>query len=203
VASGSVISYAIERLGAGWYLNWSTSASPARPAGIEFAQMIRTPHGVLRPGVDVIAETARAVPGALWLVGNEPDRATWQDDATPAQYAVAYHQAYTTLKQADPSALVAIAGVIQPSPVRLRYLEAALSAYQQLYGAPMPVDVWNVHNFILREERGAWGAEIPPGLPDDRGVCARWMIAITWTCSNRKFGRSAAGCEIEVNGTSL
>ena len=34
----------------------------------------------------------------------------------------------------------------------------------------MPVDVWNVHNFVLREERGSWGVDIPPGIPDDRGL---------------------------------
>jgi hypothetical protein len=34
----------------------------------------------------------------------------------------------------------------------------------------MPVDVWNIHLAILREERGSWGVDIPPGLPDDTGV---------------------------------
>jgi hypothetical protein len=29
--------------------------------------------------------------------------------------------------------------------------------------------VWNVHAFILREERGSWGVDIPPGLPDAHG----------------------------------
>jgi hypothetical protein len=33
----------------------------------------------------------------------------------------------------------------------------------------MPVDVWNVHNFILREERGSWGVDIPPGISVDQG----------------------------------
>ena len=45
-----------------------------------------------------------------------------------------------------------------------------LAAYQQLYARPMPVDVWNIHNYVLREERGSWGAEIPPGLPDSQGM---------------------------------
>jgi hypothetical protein len=30
--------------------------------------------------------------------------------------------------------------------------------------------VWNVHNFILREEQGAWGVDTPPGLSDERGM---------------------------------
>jgi len=45
-----------------------------------------------------------------------------------------------------------------------------LEAYQQQNQQAMPVDVWNVHNFILREERGSWGVDIPPGLPDDSGM---------------------------------
>jgi hypothetical protein len=167
---GAVTPYALEQLGAGWYLNWGASANPARPGGIEFAQMIRIKQGALSPNAQTIAGVARSVPGSLWLVGNEPDRIAWQDGVTPVQYATAYHQAYHALKQADPTALVAIAGVVQPTPLRLRYLDAVLAAYQQLYGEPMPVDVWNVHNFILREERGSWGAEIPPGLPDNQGV---------------------------------
>jgi hypothetical protein len=33
----------------------------------------------------------------------------------------------------------------------------------------MPVDVWNIHNFILREERDSWGVDIPPGVEADTG----------------------------------
>ncbi len=71
---------------------------------IEFVQTLRTLHGVLNPNVDVIAATARAAPGSLWLVGNELDRIVLQDSATPVQYARAYHQAYETLKWANPTA---------------------------------------------------------------------------------------------------
>jgi hypothetical protein len=170
VPLGNITQYAIEQLGVGWYLNWYANANPSRPGGIEYVQVISVKKGELTPDIRTIADIARAAPGSLWLVGNEPDRVALQDDATPVQYAAAYHQAYIALKQTDPAALVAIGGVIQPTPLRLRYLDAVLATYQQLYGAPMPVDVWNVHNFVLREERGSWGAEIPPGLPDERGV---------------------------------
>jgi hypothetical protein len=33
----------------------------------------------------------------------------------------------------------------------------------------MPVDIWTVHGFVLREQRGSWGVEIPPGLSQDEG----------------------------------
>ena len=88
----------------------------------------------------------------------------------PADYARLYHEAYTALKRADPQAQIAIGGVTQPSPLRLRYLETVLTAYAQQVGTTMPVDVWNVHNFILREERDSWGVDIPPGITDDRGL---------------------------------
>jgi hypothetical protein len=49
-----------------------------------------------------------------------------------------------------------------------------LAAYQRRYEQPMPVDVWNVHAFILREERDSWGVSIPPGFDVDQGML--WEI---------------------------
>jgi len=34
----------------------------------------------------------------------------------------------------------------------------------------MPVDVWNVHTFIIREQSKGWGADIPPGFDDLSGA---------------------------------
>jgi hypothetical protein len=131
--------------------------------------MIRLSGGVLRPNAEEIAEIAQANPGSFWLVGNEPD-VIWQDNTEPETYAWLYHDAYTAIKGADPTAQVAIGGVSQPTPLRLRYLDAILEAYRQQFGTEMPVDVWNIHNFILQEKRGSWGVDIPPGLSDDEGM---------------------------------
>lgn len=131
--------------------------------------MIRLKGGVLRPDVGEIGAIAQANPGSLWLVGNEPD-VKWQDNVAPATYARLYHEAYTAIKAADPTAQVAIGGVSQPTPLRLRYLDLALEAYRQQFGAEIEVDVWNVHNFTLREERDSWGVDIPPGISDNTGV---------------------------------
>jgi hypothetical protein len=169
VAIGPISRYNIDPLRLGWYLDWRARADPPRPGGLEYVQMVRLKGGVLRPDAETLAAIARANPGSLWLVGNEPD-VKWQDNVEPAAYARLYHQAYTAIKGADPTARVAIGGVSQPTPLRMRYLEAVLAAYREQFGAAMPVDVWNVHNFILREERGSWGVDIPPGLPDDRGI---------------------------------
>jgi hypothetical protein len=138
---------------------------------------------VTQPSTTTIETAVRANPGALWLIGNEMDRIDWaycvkwgannhcdvvgyngQDEILPETYAVAYHDLYTLIKAADPTARVAIGGVIQPTPLRLQYLTAIWDAYQTTYSATMPVDVWNVHNFIIQEQARSWGADIPPGI---------------------------------------
>lgn len=169
VAKGPISRYHITDLRLGWYLDWRARMNPPRPEGVEYVQMVRLRGGALQPDVETIAAIARANPGSLWLIGNEPD-VKWQDNVEPVVYARLYHEAYTAIKGADPTAQVAIGGVSQPTPLRRRYLDAVLAAYREQFGAEMPVDVWNVHNFLLREERGSWGVDIPPGLSDDRGM---------------------------------
>lgn len=188
----------VESLGAGWYLNWGVSARPPRPGGMEYVQTVsihqklacplfsadahdreKCPYAepydyVLATGRDAIAAAAAANPGSLWLIGNEMDRRDWpgggQDEILPETYAVAYHDLHETIKRLDPTARIAIGGVIQPTPLRLEYLTRAWDAYRARYGAAMPVDVWNVHNFILREVLDEYGAGIPPGSTAHEGV---------------------------------
>jgi hypothetical protein len=121
------------------------------------------------PTWDQIGAAAQANPGSLWLIGNEPD-SPYQDNIMPATYAQLYHDLYAFLKDQDPRAQVAIGGVVQATPLRIKYLGLILDAYEALYSRRMPVDVWNTHNYVLREERGGWGAEIPPGIADDQGI---------------------------------
>lgn len=142
---------------------------------------------VYKPGQDAIEAAAAANPGALWLIGNEMDRIDWayceawtgdhcdvvayngQDEILPETYAVAYHDLYTMIKAVDPTAQIAIGGVIQPTPLRLAYLSAIWESYQETYSVTMPVDVWNVHNFIIQEKAQTWGADVPPGSDETEG----------------------------------
>jgi hypothetical protein len=156
-------------LGAGWFLDWSSLAPAGRPAGPAYMRMVRLSQGQPRPALTELADIAQRSPGSLWLIGNEPD-VIWQDNTTPDQYVQAYHDAYSTLKQADPSSRIAIAGVSQPTPLRLQYLDRILVLYRERFGEDMPIDVWNVHNFILPEKRGDWGVDIPPGLSASSGL---------------------------------
>ncbi len=159
----------LSELRPGWYLDWHTSESPGRPGGAEYAQMVRIPRGAIEPDLATITQIAQKNPGALWLIGNEMD-VIWQDSDTPEQYVAAYHEVYATVKQADPASRIAIGGVSEPSPLRLQYLDRVLQTYRQRYGQDMPIDVWNVHNFILPEQHGSWGVDIPPGIAASSGL---------------------------------
>lgn len=149
----------------GSYATWRLQVEPEQPNGAFFWQMIRVSETGPVPSLAEIDAAIATAPGSTWLIGNEPD-VIHQDNVTPQRYAAIYHDLYYHIKERDPTALVAIAGVAQPTPLRLAYLDIVLGTYQERYGAPMPVDVWNVHAFILREERDSWGIDIPPGMDD-------------------------------------
>lgn len=150
----------------GIFMNWRVDPSqPLRP-GVQFWHTVRLgPDGVRTTWAD-ITRVATEQPGAVWIIGNEPDVIV-QDNLTPPQYARLFHEVVTYVKARDPSAQIAIAGVAQPTPLRMAYLDAVLASYQAEFGAPMPIDIWTVHAFILREEAGSWGVGIPPGMTSE------------------------------------
>lgn len=160
---GTASDYTLTFLHPAWWSDWSTSAEPPVP-GMDYAQLILVRQAAWPPNWATIQRRVQLNPGALWLIGNEPEGPYGQGNRTPAEYAEIYHEAYTRIKAWDASAQVAIGGVIQPTPLRLLWLDEVLQHYQQRYGRPLPVDVWNVHVQILNEQRGAWGAGIPAGL---------------------------------------
>ena len=165
----------LEQLGAGWYVNWSTSPEAVHPAGLRYVQIIHLRRYGYKPAGEELVDIIQRNPGSLWLIGNEPD-SPYQDNQTPEQYVEKYHELYYLIKSVDPTALVAIGGVIQATPLRLQYLDMIWDLYRERYGEEMPVDVWNVHNFILRESSkdcpagGVWGAFIPPGISEPCGT---------------------------------
>jgi hypothetical protein len=99
----------------------------------------------------------------------------------PEVYAVAYHELYGLIKGIDSTAQVAIGGIIQATPTRLEYLTHIWNSYQARYGEDIPVDVWNVHNFIFREQCDGHGADVPPGCttcdlhPATGDPCYGWI----------------------------
>ena len=170
-------SYTISSLNFGWYLNWGVQANPPRPGGVEYAQVVRVSGTTHNPSGAALANAILANPGALWLIGNEPDRrGMGQDDTLPQDYARAYHAAYTFIKAQDPTARVVAGGIVQPTPIRMQYLDIVLDTYATVYDAPLPTDGWSIHSFILREAScevypdSCWGADIPPGITATVGV---------------------------------
>ncbi|CUS02791.2 conserved exported protein of unknown function [Candidatus Promineifilum breve] len=170
----------LTQLRIGWYLNYEAQPSPNHPAGVRFVPIIRlTQVGVngfsYTPNGPALLSAIAASPGAAWLIGNEPDRpGPSQDDVEPHVYAAAYHELYGLIKAADPTARIFAGTIVQPTPVRLMYLDLVLTSYHQTFGQAMPVDGWSIHNFILNEVSCAhnpdcWGAEVPPGVDAPHG----------------------------------
>jgi hypothetical protein len=144
------------------------------------------PYGyTVTPSVSEIQSIAANHPGMTWLIGNEIDRidststtfgvCLHQDEILPELYAQAYHDIYYAIKDpvvGDPTAQVAIGGMVEFTPLRSQYLDRVWAEYTRLANLPennwvektMPVDVWNIHMYVLREEKDGWGADIPPGL---------------------------------------
>lgn len=170
----------VPRLGAGWWYSWQVQ--PLATVGGEMWQIIRVKGGQLSPPVEKFTAVACLHPGQTWIVGNEPDVAE-QDNVPAETLAGLYRQAHTALKRADPSAQVAMGGVTQASPLRLAYLDKVLKVYEERYGEPMPVDIWTVHTYLLREERGGWGVGIPPSMDENNG----WLLEIDQHNDLEKF----------------
>jgi len=163
----------------GWYLNWNMNLRehpgflglgstidmelPDPKLGMEFTPMVRMSNGRLHPSTADLSDLAARYRGLTWLIGNEPD-VKWQDNTPPEVYAIAYHRAYEAIKAGDPTAKVAIGGISEVTPLRLEYLTRVWDFYRSLYGEEMPVDVWNMHAFMLPEQRGGWGVNMPPGF---------------------------------------
>ncbi len=172
--AGFSISYATDptywaqSLGSGWYLDWSVQPNPV-PGGPQHWQMVRVHQDCISPSREAIQAAAQANPGQVWIIGNEPD-VIWQDNITPDKYAVYYHALFQLIKRSDPSSLVAVGGISQATPLRLQYLDQVLQTYRHLYGQPLPADWWTVHGYVLREEKGSWGVEIPPGSDATHGM---------------------------------
>jgi hypothetical protein len=175
----------IPTLNAGWYINFTTETWGSDVKSADFAPVIRVrqdrgPNGerldtykftppLVFEYQDENGQTQEGLgakiaqnPGHYWIVGNEVDvNNQSQDNTFPQVYARAYHDAYYYIKSVDPTAKVAIAGLSMMTPGRLQYLTIVWDTYRAVYGVDMPVDIWNMHLYILEEK--------VPGNPLDYG----------------------------------
>ncbi len=153
-----------------WYSDWAVRLDPELPQGMTYAQLLRVGSTHYPPDWGYIQQVAQSHPGSTWLVGNEPE-CWYQGNRTPQQYAEIYHEVWYKLKSYDPMATIVVGGVVQPSALRLKWLDEVLRIYEQNYGETLPVDAWSIHNQILKEGQPFvdWGAGIPAGITDDGG----------------------------------
>lgn len=192
--SGPMSAYT-DVLRAGWYIDWNAHAAPIHPGGAEYARLIyfnvttnscgtaKIPASQRSQVVESITGTAlidnlRANPGALWLIGNEPDSIYNCSPIMPELYAEVYHEFYAFVKTYDPSARVAIGAIVQPSPLRLEYLDKVLNRYQALYGERLPTALWNIHLYAFPEVAGGSGAGVPPGASSPVGWTYSWTQTV-------------------------
>ncbi len=167
ISSSTDSEYWAQMLGSGWYLDW-TMRSSILVNGPQHWQMVRVHEDCITPSPESIQKNAASFPGQIWIIGNEPD-VIWQDNVTPTVYAIYYHELYKLIKSSDPSSLIAVGGIAQATPLRLQYLDLVLQTYQDLYHESLPADWWTVHGYVLREEKGSWGVDIPPGMDASKG----------------------------------
>lgn len=197
----------VSPLGAGWYLNFHVNSLPPLANNAEHVQVIRlkqnkTANGTYLPsytvtpalGSNSLNSIIASKPGSLWIIGNEVDRgpnpgdtASIQDDIFAPIYAQAYHDIYHYLKQRDPTARVANSALVQVTPGRLQYLDQMWQAYLDRYGVPMPVDVWNMHIYILPETNTS-------GQPNSIASVA---LGTDPALGKRESGGNAAQCALD------
>ncbi|MFN2167134.1 MAG: hypothetical protein ACK2U9_12840, partial [Anaerolineae bacterium] len=180
---GGIDRFDVTPLAAGGYLNWGTRLDPSHPTGMDFYQMIRLrdlgdvlQHRGPWPNQDELLETVEANPASAWIISNEAEYRWSSDSATPEEYSQTYHDLYSLIKGADPSAQIAINAVAAVTPLRLAWLDRAWSAYRDLYGTDMPVDIWTIHNYVVNEMVHEWGIDLPKGFSNAVGYGAG-----TWT----------------------
>jgi hypothetical protein len=115
---------------------------------------------------------ARANPGRLYILGDEPD----QYCTSPSDYAGMYHEFVVSIRGADPTARLSPAGFSEPNghccpdpEVRcsnihgIAYAQNFYDAYVQRFGAAPPVDEWRFHDFGVVFDAGdlnGWWARI-------------------------------------------
>ncbi len=201
----------LDVLGAGWYLDFRVQDSDPTAAAEHFPMIAvlqdkdanhkRLDTYTVSPALDnnpgSLGWWIERRPGAIWIVGNEPDRGPdpggnpgdrVQDDTMPEIYAQAYHEVYQFIKARDPQALVANAGLVEVTPGRLQYLDIVWDTYLELYGRTMPVDVWNMHLYVLPELQ-------PNGQPN--GI-ANVALGTDPALGKRESGGQSSQCPLDA-----
>ena len=160
--------YNLAALKVGGFLDWSASTNPTLPAGMDHVRVLRISDAAYPSTLASLPGWVASFPGAVWLVGNEPDVGN-QDGITAEVYADRYYQIAVTIRTIDHTAQIGF-GTVVVSPLRIRYLARAYDRLKVLAGSAETasglIDIWSVHAFILNETQG-WGVFLPVGFEND------------------------------------
>ena len=150
-------------------LDWKADNTVILPDSIDYIHVLKVSDELYS---DTLNNLPTLIPnnlGEVWIIGNEPDRFCLQDSVNPEIYAERYHQIATNIRSLDPTAKLGFGTVVQPTPIRIRYLERAIDKLVELSGgnresAMNLIDIWSIHAFILNEHPFTWGAGVPVGF---------------------------------------
>ena len=170
----------------GGFIDWSGSPSRSLPLDVTYLRVISVKDPP-SPEVYNIADAAASAaanaaahPGSYWQVGNEPDTqycnadGSCQDNVYADQYADRFYALATAIRAADPNAKIGFGSIVQPTPIRLYYLNLAWERLKVKAGSAAAagalIDFWSIHSFILNEVQGQWGTGVPKGYQASWGA---------------------------------
>jgi len=167
--------YDIASIGVGSYLDWVPTSNSNLPAGMEYVRTLRVRNDLYANTLANLNSWVSSHTGSVWLVGNEPDTTYGGQDALiPEVYAERFYALASQIRSLDPTAKIGFGTIVQPTPIRMRYLDRAWARLDDadLAGtqaaASALIDIWSIHSFILNEEPyPEWGTGIPPGFESD------------------------------------
>jgi hypothetical protein len=167
--------YDIASLGVGSYLDWGAVNNPGLPEGIEYIRVLRLRDDLYPQTLANLPGWVEANPGGVWVVGNEPDTIYDYQDALLAEvYADRYYELARIIRHLDPTAQIGFGPIVQPTAIRIRYLQRAWDRLVEdaggIVAASKLVDIWAIHSFILNEDTSFlnhWGTGVPPGFEND------------------------------------
>jgi len=150
-------------------LDWKTDNTVFLPDTIDYIHVLKVSDSLFTSTYNNIPSLVAENPGEVWIIGNEPDRFCLQDSVNPEIYADRYFQMATLIRSLDSNAKLGFGTVVQPTPIRIRYLERAIDKLIELSGgnrdeAMALIDIWSIHAFILNEHPFNWGAGVPVGF---------------------------------------
>lgn len=166
--------YDLAPLRVGGYLDWNADSALNLPANVDYVRQLRLRDEYFIATKQVVETIVPLQKGQYWSIGNEPDTTfEKQDNLTAETYAERFFELANRIRVLDPDAKIGFGAVVQPTSIRMRYLDRAWNRLTALAGsaenASKLIDFWNIHAFILNENPapGSWGTGVPKGFESD------------------------------------